>query len=125
MEKTAAAKHAAAYRLRQKQKKAELGIATVTIEVAQGIAAQLPEFLKQHGFDNAQELYQTLVLHVLRAPHEEAARILKPHKSGFVITEEMTRQLEAAGLAEVDPDADKEDADVAHNEHLASDVMQA
>jgi hypothetical protein len=108
MEQTAAAKHAAAYRLRQKQKKAELGISTVTIEVAQGIAAQLPEFLKLHGFDNAQELYQTLVLYVLRAPDQEAARILTPHTSGFVITENMTHQLKAAGLTEVDTDADEE-----------------
>jgi hypothetical protein len=108
MEQTAAAKHAAAYRLRQKQKKANLGIATVTIEVAQGIAAQLPDFLKLHSFDNAQELYQTLVLYVLRAPAEEAARILTPHTSGFVITENMTNQLKAAGLAEVYPDADEE-----------------
>lgn len=108
MEKTAAAKHAAAYRLRQKEKRNQLGIATVTIEVAQGIAAQLPDFLKLHGFDNAQELYQTLVLYVLRAPAEEAARMLTPHTSGFVITENMTRQLDEAGLAEVDPDADEE-----------------
>lgn len=88
------------------EKKAQLGIAAVRIEVAQGIAAQLPDFLKLHGFDNAQELYQMLVLYVLRAPEEEAARILQPHTSGFVITDQMTRQLEAAGLAEVDPDAD-------------------
>lgn len=108
MEQTAAAKHAAAYRLRQKEKKAQLGIATVTIEVAQGIAAQLPEFLKLHDFDNAQELYQTMVLYVLRAPAEEAARILKPHTSGFVITESMTRKLKAAGLAEADPYADEQ-----------------
>ena len=108
MEQTAAAKHAAAYRQRQKEKKAQLGIATVTIEVAQGIAAQLPDFLKLHGFDNAQELYQTMVLYVLRAPAEEAARILKPYTSGFVITEGMTRKLKAAGLAEVDPDADEQ-----------------
>lgn len=107
MEQTAAAKHAAAYRLRQKEKKAQLGIATVTIEVAQGIAARLPEFLKLHGFDNAQELYQTLVLYVMRAPEEEAARILKPHTSGFAITENMTRKLRAAGIAEPDPEADQ------------------
>jgi hypothetical protein len=107
MEQTAAAKHAAAYRQRQKEKKAQLGIAIVTIEVAQGVAAQLPEFLKLHGFDNAQELYQTLVLYVLRAPEEEAARILKPHTSGFIITESVTRKLKAAGQAEMDPDADE------------------
>lgn len=106
MDKEAAKKHSADYRARQKQKKAELGIATVTIEVAQGIAAQLPEFLKQHSFDNAQELYQTLVLYVLRAPEEEATRILKPHTSDFVLTEEMKRQLEKAGMASVDDEAD-------------------
>lgn len=108
MEQTAAAKHAAAYRLRQKEKKNQLGITTLTIELAQGIAAQLPDFLELHSFDNAQELYQTLVLYVLRAPAEEAARILTPHTSGFVITENMMHQLKAAGLAEVDPDADEE-----------------
>jgi hypothetical protein len=102
MEQTPAAKHAAAYRLRQKQKKAEFGIAKVTIEVAQGIAAQLPDFLKLHGFDNAQELYQTLVLYVLRAPAEEAARILRPHTSGFTITEAIMRQLQTAGVADLD-----------------------
>lgn len=105
MEQTPAAKHAAAYRQRQKEKKAQLGIATVTIEVAQGIAAKLPKFLKLHGFDNAQELYQTSVLYVLRAPDEEAARMLEPHTSGFVITEAMTRELEAAEIAELDPEA--------------------
>jgi hypothetical protein len=108
MEQTPAAKHAAAYRLRQKQKKAELGIATVTIELAHGIAAQLPELLKQHGFDNAQELYQTLVLYVLRAPEEEAAKILTPHTSGFEITEKMTRHLRAAGMEESDLDEDQD-----------------
>jgi hypothetical protein len=105
MDKTAAAKHAAAYRLRQKEKKNQLGIATVTIEIAQGIAAQLPDFLKQHGFDNAQELYQTMVLYVLRAPAQEAARILQPHTSGFKITDRITRQLLEAGMAEPDSDS--------------------
>ncbi|OCX17291.1 hypothetical protein [Pseudomonas graminis] len=52
MEEAAAAKHAAAYRLRQKEKKDRLGIATVTIEVAQGVASKLPDLLKMHGFDN-------------------------------------------------------------------------
>lgn len=47
-----------------------------------------------------------MVLYVLRAPAEEAARILKPYTSGFVITEGMARKLKAADLAEVDPDAD-------------------
>lgn len=107
MEQTAAAKHAAAYRQRQREKKAQLGIATVRIEVAQGIAAQLPEFLKQHGFDNAQELYQTLVLYVLRAPAEEAVRMLKPITSGFVITEKLASKLKAAGQAELDPESDE------------------
>ncbi len=108
MEKTGAAKHAADYRARQKEKKSKLGMATLKIEVAQGIADQLPGFLRTHGFNTPQELYQTLVLYVLRAKPKVAARILKPHTSGFVITEELTRQLEAAGMAEVDPDADEE-----------------
>ena len=119
MEQTAAAKHAAAYRARQKEKKAQLGIATVTIEVAQGIAAQLPDFLKLHGFDNAQELYQTLVLYVLRATVEEAELVLRPHASGFKITERMIRHLRAAGMEEADPDEDQDTAPQT-NRHGAS-----
>jgi hypothetical protein len=108
MEKTGAAKHSAAYRLRQKEKKAQLGIEKLTIDVAQGIAAQLPDFLKLHGFENPQELYQTLILYALRAPDKEAARILKPYTSGFEITEKMTRHLVAAGLAESYADEDQD-----------------
>jgi hypothetical protein len=108
MEKTAAAKHSAAYRARKKAEKNKLGIEKLSVDVPLGINKKLRQLMKTHGFDNRQELYQTMVLYLVDASPDEAKRILTPAPSGFVVTEKLARQLRELGMAEDDPDADEE-----------------
>jgi hypothetical protein len=108
MEKTAAAKHSAAYRARKNAEKNKLGIERLSIDVPVGINKKLRKLMKDHGFDNRQELYQTMVLYLVDAAHDEAKRILTPAPSGFVVTEKLARQLIEAGMAEVNSEADCE-----------------
>lgn len=108
MEKSAAAKHSAAYRARKKTEKDKLGIERLSVDVPIGINKKLRQLMKAHGLDNRQELYQTAVLYLVDAPADEAKRILTPAPSGFVVTEKLARQLRELGMAEADPDADEE-----------------
>jgi hypothetical protein len=108
MEKTAAAKHSAAYRARKNAEKDKLGIEKLSVDVPLGINKKLRQLMKTHGFDNRQELYQTMVLYLVDASPDEAKRILAPAPSGFVVTEKLARQLRELGMAEDAPDADEE-----------------
>jgi len=62
--------------------------------------------MRAHGFDNRQELYQTMVLYLADAPADEVGRVLTPAASGFVMTKEQARQLKHLGMAERDTNAD-------------------
>ncbi|WP_282372945.1 hypothetical protein, partial [Pseudomonas sp. PS02290] len=106
MEKTAAAKHSADYRRRQKEEKEKLGIQTLEVDVPVGTRSGMTLAMKDHGYKQIQELWQDLALSFLAAPREEQARRLrKPSASDFVVTPRLARQLKAAGKAQVDPDA--------------------
>jgi hypothetical protein len=107
MEKTAAAKHSAAYRERQHTAKAKLGIETLKIEAPEGTRSGMNTAMKDHGYSQIQELWQDLALSFLASPREEQARRQrKPDASAFVVTPRMARQLKELGMAEADPDAD-------------------
>lgn len=109
MEKTAAAKHSAAYRERQNAAKAKLGIEAMKIEAPAGTRSGMSTAMKDHGYSQIQELWQDLALSFLASPLEEQARRLrKPDASAFVVTPRLARQLKELGMAEVDPDADEE-----------------
>jgi hypothetical protein len=109
MEKTAAAKHSADYRRRQKEEKEKLGIETLEVDVPVGTRSGMTLAMKDHGYKQMQELWQDLALSFLAAPREEQERRLrKPSASDFVVTPRLARQLKAAGMAQVDLDADEE-----------------
>ncbi len=109
MEKTAAAKHSADYRRRQKEEKEKLGIESLEVDVPVGTRSGMTLAMKDHGYKQIQELWQDLALSFLAAPREEQARRLRrPSASDFVVTPRLARQLRAAGKAQVDPDADEE-----------------
>ncbi|OQR30290.1 hypothetical protein BWR59_17185 [Pseudomonas sp. Bc-h] len=109
MEKTAAAKHSADYRARQKAEKQKLGVEILKVAVPVGINRHLQKLMKAHGFKNKQELYQTVVLSLVGAEPDEAKRMLTLPPSGFVVTEKLARQLKELGMADPDPDADADE----------------
>jgi len=105
MEKTAAAKHSADYRERQKTAKAKLGIEKMSIDVPVGTRSGMKTAMKDHGYSQIQELWQDMALSFLASPREEQARRLrKPDTSAFVVTPRLARQLIAAGMAESNTD---------------------
>jgi hypothetical protein len=109
MEKTAAAKHSADYRRRQKEEKEKLGIETLEVDAPVGTRSGMTLAMKDHGYKQIQELWQDLALSFLAAPRDEQARRLrKPSASDFVVTPRLARKLKAAGMAQGDPDADEE-----------------
>jgi len=109
MEKTAAAKHSADYRARQKTAKAKLGIEKMSVDVPVGTRSGMEIAMNDHGYSQIQELWQDLALSFLAAPRDEQARRLrKPDASAFVVTPRLARQLKELGMAEPDPDADEE-----------------
>jgi hypothetical protein len=104
MDQTPAAKHSAAYRERQTEIKAKMGIETLKIEAPASVRSGMNIAMAEHGYSQVQELWQDLALSFLSMPREEQARRLrKPDTSPFVVTEKLARQLIDAGMAERGP----------------------
>ncbi|MFL1387512.1 hypothetical protein ACI77F_07545 [Pseudomonas tritici] len=92
-------------------KDAALGVEKFTIEVAGIFKNDLKRLMKQHGFNNQQEVFQNLLRNVIKADFETAAQMLKCVTTPFVVTEKVSRLIEAAGmksLADDPPEPDDE-----------------
>jgi hypothetical protein len=82
------------YRERQKANAEALGIRRISIDVAEGIESRLAELMEKRGFEQFEELFQTLALNLLAAPPDLADSMLKrPDASSFQIKPKHTRQL--------------------------------
>ena len=97
-ELTAEAKKQRRKREREAAKNVALGVEKFTVEVAGVFKSDLKRLMKQHGFNNQQEVHQTLLRNVIAADFETAAQMLKCVTTPFVVTEKVSRLLRAAGL---------------------------
>ncbi|MFL1502137.1 hypothetical protein ACI77N_13215 [Pseudomonas sp. S191] len=79
-------------------KDAALGVEKFTIECAGVFKKDLKRLMKQHGFNNQQEVFQNLLRNVIAADFETAAQMLKCVTTPFVVTEKVSRIIQAAGL---------------------------
>lgn len=75
----------------------------IGIDVAAGVELRLAGMMEAHGFEQFEELFQTLALNLFAAPRDVAASMLKrPDASSFQIKPKHTRQLrefvEAGGI---------------------------
>lgn len=110
-ELTAEAKKQRRKREKAAAKDAALGVEKFTVEVAGVFKADLKRLMKQHGFNNQQEVFQNLLRNVIAADFEAAAQMLKSVTTPFVVTEKVSRLIEAAGmksLADEPPDPEDE-----------------
>ncbi|WP_439864497.1 hypothetical protein [Pseudomonas antarctica] len=92
-------------------KDAALGVEKFTVEVAGVFKADLKRLMKQHGFNNQQEVFQNLLRNVIAADFETAAQMLKCVTTPFVVTEKVSKIIRAAGmksLADDPPEPDDE-----------------
>ncbi|AXJ04850.1 hypothetical protein CFN16_12195 [Pseudomonas fluorescens] len=92
-------------------KDAALGVEKFTIEVAGVFKPDLKRVMAAHGFNNQQEIYQNLLRNLITADFETQAQMLKCVTTPFVVTEKVSRLIEAAGrksLADDPPEPDDE-----------------
>ncbi|WP_252959734.1 hypothetical protein [Pseudomonas simiae] len=80
------------------EKNAALGVEKFTVEVAGVFKDDLKRLMKQHGFNNQQEVFQNLLRNVIAADFDEAAQMLKCVTTPFVVTEKVSQIIRAAGL---------------------------
>lgn len=104
MEKSAAAKHSATYRKKKAEEKEKLGIETLEVDVSIGITHGLECLMREHGFVQRQEVYQTLLRFVLGLDFDEASRVLRPITSGFEVSPQLARKFRNESLKELNRD---------------------
>lgn len=80
------------------EKNAALGVEKFTVEVAGVFKTDLKRLMKQHGFNNQQEVFQNLLRNVIAADFETAAQMLRCVTTPFVVTEKASRLIRAAGM---------------------------
>ena len=91
-ERTAAARHSADYRAREKKKAEKLGIEDVTIKMPAGIKKALATEIKRHGYKQVQELWQDMALSwIAQDPVERARRLERPDAPAFFISPKLAR----------------------------------
>ena len=94
------------------EKNAALGVEKFTVEVAGVFKADLKRLMKQHGFNNQQEVFQNLLRNVIAADFETAAHMLKCVTTPFVVTEKVSRLIRAAGLKSLIDDPPEHDDEI-------------
>lgn len=100
-ELTAEAKKQRRKREKAAEKNAALGVEKFTVEVAGVFKADLKLLMKQHGFNNQQEVFQNLLRNVIAADFETAAQMLQCVTTPFVITEKVSRRFQEQSMAEL------------------------
>ncbi|WP_095169231.1 hypothetical protein [Pseudomonas sp. Irchel 3H3] len=93
-------------------KDAALGVEKFTIEVAGIFKADLKRLMKEHGFNNQQEVHQNLLRNVIAADFETAAKMLKCVTTPFVVSEKVSRILMVAGLKSLADDPPEPDDEI-------------
>jgi len=107
---------AEALKQRRKREKAAaknsaLGIEKFQIEVAGVFKPDLKKVMKAHGINNQQDVHQRLLMNLIAADFDTQASMLKCVTTPFIVTEKVSRIIEAAGrksLADDPPEPDDE-----------------
>lgn len=111
-ELTAEAKKQRRKREKANEKNAALGVEKFTVEVAGVFKADLKRLMKQHGFNNQQEVFQNLLRNVIAADFDTAAQMLKCVTTPFVVTEKVSQIIRAAGLKSLADDPPEPDDEI-------------
>lgn len=107
---------AEALKQRRKREKAAaknsaLGIEKFQIEVAGVFKPDLQQVMKAHGINNQQDVHQRLLMNLIAADFDTQVQMLKCVTTPFVVTEKVSRIIEAAGrksLADDPPEPEDE-----------------
>ena len=101
-------------------KDAALGVEKFTVEVAGVFKPDLKAVMKAHGINNQQEVYQLLLMNLIAADFDTQAQMLKCVTTPFVVTEKVSRLIEAAGMKSLADDPPEPDDEVEKPETTAA-----
>lgn len=79
-------------------KDAALGVEKFTVEVAGVFKPDLKRVMAAHGINNQQEVYQLLLMNLIAADFDTQAKMLRCVTTPFVVTEKVSRIIQAAGV---------------------------
>jgi hypothetical protein len=85
-------------REKEAARNAALGVEKFTVEVAGVFKADLKRVMRDHGISNQQDIHQRLLINLINANFESAARMLVCVTTPYEPSEKVSRQLRAAGL---------------------------
>jgi hypothetical protein len=83
---------------------AKKGIGRFTVEVAGVFMPDLKRLMKEHGFNNQQEVYQNLLRNVIAADFDTASQMLRCVTRPFVISEKVSREFRIKSLLALSSD---------------------
>ncbi|MGA5721418.1 hypothetical protein ACPCWF_22720 [Pseudomonas atacamensis] len=102
--------------LKQKKKRekaaakdAALGVEKFTVEVAGVFKPDLKRVMAAHGINNQQEVYQLLLMNLIAADFDTQAKMLRCVTTPFVVTEKVSRLIQAAGMKSLADDPPEPD----------------
>lgn len=91
---------------------AKKGIGRFQVEVAGVFMTDLKRLMKEHGFNNQQEVYQNLLRNVIAADFDTAAKMLRCVTTPFVVSENVSLAIRTAGLRSLADDPQEPDDDI-------------
>ncbi|MFJ3121079.1 hypothetical protein ACIPI6_31635 [Pseudomonas protegens] len=94
------------------EKDAALGVEKFTVEVAGVFKPDLKRVMAAHGFKNQQEVYQNLLRNLIAADFETQVMMLKCVTTPFVVTEKVSRIIQAAGMKSLSDDPPEPDDEI-------------
>jgi len=116
---------AEAIKQRKKREKAAardaaLGVEKFTIEVAGVFKPDLKRVMAAHGINNQQEVHQLLLTNLIAADFETQTKMLRCITTPFVISDKVSRLIEAAGMKSLTEDPPEPDDEIERPETTAT-----
>ncbi|WP_336346566.1 hypothetical protein [Pseudomonas monsensis] len=95
-------------------KDAALGVEKFTVEVAGVFKPDLKRVMAAHGINNQQDIHQRLLINLIAADFETQATMLRGVKTPIVVTEKVSRLIEAAGRKSLAADPPEPEDEIEH-----------
>ncbi len=83
---------------------AKKGIGRFTVEIAGVFMPDIKRLMKEHGFNNQQEVYQNLLRNLIAADYDTAARMLRNVTTPYEPSEKVSRALYEKSIIELTRD---------------------
>lgn len=93
-------------------KDAALGVEKFTVEVAGVFKPDLKRVMAAHGINNQQEVYQLLLMNLIAADFDTQTKMLRCVTTPFVVSEKVSRIIQAAGMKSLADDPPEPDDEV-------------